>query len=293
MTAARTRVSGRRRARRSTSSWTRAGRIPSPSTRHDDGFFEGTIRQLSAGERYWFRIDGDRLRPDPVSRSQPEGPHGPSAVVDPGELRVDRRRVARRRPGRPGALRAARRHVHARRGRGRRPPSSCRRSQDLGVTVVEMMPIADFPGSFGWGYDGVNLYAPTRLYGTPDDLRRFVDRAHAMGSRSSSTWSTTTSGRTATTCSEFAADYFTDKYKNDWGRAHQFRGTGAGAGVLRRERRLLDRRVPLRRPAPRRDAGHQRRLARTRARGRWPAARGRRPGAVRFTSSPRTSRSTP
>ena len=52
---------------------------------------------------------------------------------------------------------------------------------DLGITVIEMMPIADFAGRFGWGYDGVDLYAPTRLYGTPDDLRAFVDRAHALG----------------------------------------------------------------------------------------------------------------
>lgn len=51
----------------------------------------------------------------------------------------------------------------------------------LGITVVEVMPVADFPGTFGWGYDGVNLFAPTRLYGTPDDFRRFVDRAHAAG----------------------------------------------------------------------------------------------------------------
>src|SRR5213596_2696162 len=51
----------------------------------------------------------------------------------------------------------------------------------LGVTVLEVMPVADFVGRFGWGYDGVDLYAPTRLYGEPDDFRRFVDRAHALG----------------------------------------------------------------------------------------------------------------
>src|SRR4051812_400434 len=59
---------------------------PIALARRDDGFFEGTIGQLSAGDRYWFRIDGDRLRPDPVSRSQPDGPHGPSAVVDPASF---------------------------------------------------------------------------------------------------------------------------------------------------------------------------------------------------------------
>ena len=51
----------------------------------------------------------------------------------------------------------------------------------IGMTVIEMMPVADFPGKFGWGYDGVDLFAPTHLYGTPDDLRGFIDRAHSLG----------------------------------------------------------------------------------------------------------------
>ena len=59
--------------------------------------------------------------------------------------------------------------------------ASCRELADLGVTALEVMPVAEFPGRFGWGYDGVDLFAPTRLYGTPDDFRRFVDRAHALG----------------------------------------------------------------------------------------------------------------
>ena len=70
-----------------------------------------------------------------------------------------------------------------RRGPGRPRAAELDALADLGITVIEMMPIADFAGRFGWGYDGVNLYAPTRLYGTPDDLRAFVDRAHALGPR--------------------------------------------------------------------------------------------------------------
>ena len=58
---------------------------------------------------------------------------------------------------------------------------ACRAARDLGITLIEVMPVAEFPGRFGWGYDGVDLFAPTRLYGTPDDFRRFVDRAHAVG----------------------------------------------------------------------------------------------------------------
>ena len=66
-------------------------------------------------------------------------------------------------------------------GPGRRRPRELPALADLGITVLEVMPVAEFPGRFGWGYDGVDLFAPTHLYGTPDDFRRFVDRAHAAG----------------------------------------------------------------------------------------------------------------
>ena len=91
---------------------------------------------------------------------------------------------------------------------------------------------------------------------------------------------------------EFSPDYFTDKYTNDWGRAINFEGPRAGARALRGERALLDRRVPFRRPAPRRDAGHQGRVAATRRRRHRRGARARRPAPCRSSSSPRTSRRT-
>ena len=102
--------------------------------------------------------------------------------------------------------------------------SSCRRSRTLGVTVVEMMPVADFVGAFGWGYDGVNLYAPTRLYGAPDDLRRFVDRAHAVGLGVILDVVYNHLGPDGNYLNDFSPDYFTDRYTNDWGRAINFEG---------------------------------------------------------------------
>ena len=87
-----------------------------------------------------------------------------------------------------------------------------------------MMPIADFVGAFGWGYDGVNLYAPTRLYGTPDDLRRFVNRAHAEGLGVMLDVVYNHLGPDGNYLNEFSPDYFTDKYGNDWGRAINFEG---------------------------------------------------------------------
>jgi maltooligosyltrehalose trehalohydrolase len=193
-----------------------------PLARERDGYFEGCIESVGAGDRYWFRIDGDRLRPDPVSRSQPEGPHGPSAIVDPAFPWTD--------AGWPGIQPAGQvvyeLHIGTFTPEGtwasaaEQLPELAR----LGVTVVELMPVADFPGTFGWGYDGVNLYAPTRLYGTPDDLRRFVDRAHAEGLGVILDVVYNHIGPDGNYLNDFSSDYFTDKYANDWGRAINFEG---------------------------------------------------------------------
>ena len=85
-----------------------------------------------------------------------------------------------------------------------------------------MMPVADFPGRFGWGYDGVNLYAPTRLYGSPDDLRAFINRAHAIGLGVLLDVVYNHLGPDGNYLNDFSPDYFTDRYKNDWGRAINF-----------------------------------------------------------------------
>ena len=119
--------------------------------------------------------------PDPASRAQPFGPHGPSQVVDPDAfewtdhswagLHLEGQVLYELHVGtftREGTWRAAMDHLPA--------------LAEIGITAIEMMPVAEFPGRFGWGYDGVDLFAPSHLYGTPDDLRRFVDRAHHLGS---------------------------------------------------------------------------------------------------------------
>ncbi len=98
----------------------------------------------------------------------------------------------------------------------------------LGVTVVEVMPVAEFPGRFGWGYDGVDLFAPTRLYGMPDDFRRFVDRAHTLGIGVILDVVYNHFGPDGNYLKQFAKDYFTDRYQNEWGEAINFDGAGAG-----------------------------------------------------------------
>jgi maltooligosyltrehalose trehalohydrolase len=90
------------------------------------------------------------------------------------------------------------------------------------------MPVAEFPGRFGWGYDGVDLFAPTRLYGAPDEFRRFVDRAHALGLGVVLDVVYNHLGPDGNYLKSFAADYFTDRYPNEWGEAINFDGPSSG-----------------------------------------------------------------
>ena len=189
--------------------------------RGEDGLFERTVSGVSAGTRYWFRLDGDRLRPDPVSRFQPDGPHGPSEVIDPDAFKWTDQAWAGVKP--EGQV-LYEMHVgtFTPQGTWTAAANELDALADLGITVIEMMPVGDFAGRFGWGYDGVNLYAPTRLYGTPDDLRAFIDRAHVAGLGVILDVVYNHLGPDGNYLEEFSADYFTDRYKNDWGRAINF-----------------------------------------------------------------------
>ena len=93
---------------------------------------------------------------------------------------------------------------------------------ELGITVIEIMPVADFPGRFGWGYDGVNFFAPTHLYGRPDDLREFIDTAHSKGIGVILDVVYNHLGPDGNYLGEFSPFYFTNKYKTDWGQAINF-----------------------------------------------------------------------
>lgn len=199
-----------------------------PLERESGGYFSGTIAGAAAGTRYRFRLDGgERLYPDPASRFQPDGPHGPSELVDPDRFAWTDAEWA----GRPlrgqviyemhigtftpeGSWDAAMRELPA--------------LSELGVTVLELMPVAEFPGRFGWGYDGVNLFAPTRLYGGPDDMRRFVDRAHALGLAVILDVVYNHFGPDGNYLNCFAEAYFTKRYKNEWGEPINFDGPESG-----------------------------------------------------------------
>lgn len=148
--------------------------------RVDDGMFTGTFTDVSAGDVYAYVLDGEGPFPDPASRFQPQGVHGPSAIVDPRSFEWSDG-TWRGLPLEQAVLYEL--HVGAFTEAGTFAAVTERLPYlaDLGITVVELMPIADFPGSRNWGYDGVSLFAPSRTYGAPDDLRRLVDAAHRLG----------------------------------------------------------------------------------------------------------------
>ena len=144
-----------------------------------DGTRGALIPGLGAGTRYRYRID-DGDFPDPASRFQPEGVQGPSEVVDPA---IYRWKI----PSFPGVtlddLVLYELHVGTFSPEGTFDGVTDRLAylKALGVSAIELMPVADFPGQRNWGYDGACLFAPARCYGRPDDLRRLVDEAHVLG----------------------------------------------------------------------------------------------------------------
>jgi maltooligosyltrehalose trehalohydrolase len=141
-----------------------------------EGAFADEFADVAAGDLYAYLLDGEGPFPDPASRFQPAGVHGPSAVVDP------RAYTWSDQAWRGVSLRDAviyELHVGTFTQAGTFAGVTERLPYlaELGVTVIELMPIGDFPGSRNWGYDAASLFAPSRAYGVPDDLRRLVDTA--------------------------------------------------------------------------------------------------------------------
>ena len=188
-----------------------------------NGYFSGLVAEASSGTLYRYRLDGGSAYPDPASRFQPEGPHGPSQVVDPAAFRWNDR--AWRGRGLEGQV-IYEMHIgtFTREGTWEAAARELRELAELGITVLEVMPVAEFSGTFGWGYDAVALFAPTRLYGDPDDMRRFVDRAHAEGLAVILDVVYNHFGPDGAYHREFSPHYFTDRYDNEWGDPLNFDG---------------------------------------------------------------------
>jgi maltooligosyltrehalose trehalohydrolase len=193
----------------------------------EGGYFSGHVMEARAGTLYRFQLDGGEPRPDPASRFQPDGPLGPSQVIDPLPFQwTDHGWKGV--PLRGQVLYEMHVGTFTRQGTWAAAERELPAVADLGVTAVEVMPVAEFFGRFGWGYDGVDLFAPTRLYGTPDDFRRFVDRAHGLGVGVILDVVYNHLGPVGNFLKEFSEDYFTSRYENEWGEAINFDGPGAG-----------------------------------------------------------------
>jgi maltooligosyltrehalose trehalohydrolase len=197
--------------------------IAAPLQPEADGYFSGAV-EAAPGTRYQLRLDtADRLLPDPASRFQPEGPHGPSEVIDPLAFRWTD-------DDWPGATLRGQvvyeLHVgtFTRLGTWAAATSELQELARIGITMIEIMPIAEFEGRFGWGYDGVDLFAPTRLYGRPDDFRRFVDAAHGLGLAVILDVVYNHLGPAGNYLGMFSPAYFSRKHENEWGDAINFDG---------------------------------------------------------------------
>jgi maltooligosyltrehalose trehalohydrolase len=203
-----------------------AGGESVPLQAEEPGYFSGLAPNARDGSLYKYRLDGGETCPDPVSRYQPEGPHGWSAVVDGSAFPWtdwNWRGVAL-----PHQV-IYEMHIgtFTRQGTFASAQTELPHLVETGVTVLEVMPISEFPGRFGWGYDGVQWFAPVHIYGSPDDFRSFVDRAHSLGLGVILDVVYNHLGPDGNYLAKFAPQYFCEK-TTDWGPAINFDGDDSG-----------------------------------------------------------------
>jgi malto-oligosyltrehalose trehalohydrolase len=196
-----------------------------PMKRLEAGWHE-TVAPAVPGTGYRFRIDGGQEVPDPASRYNPQDVHGPSVVVDPlahawgdGSWRG--------RPWHETVLYEL--HVGAFTPEGTFAAAAARLDYlaALGVTAVELMPLADFPGARNWGYDGVLPFAPDASYGSPEDLKRLVEAAHARGLMVFVDVVYNHFGPEGNYLHAYAKPFFTERHHTPWGAAIDFDGRHA------------------------------------------------------------------
>lgn len=194
----------------------------------EGGYFAGLVAGIEDGARYRFRLDGESgLFPDLASRFQPDGPHGPSQVVNPAHFAWDDH-TWKGVPAEGQVLYEMHVGTFTREGTWAAAATRLPELVDLGITAIEVMPVADFPGRFGWGYDGTCLFAPTRLYGTPDEMRRFVAAAHALGIGVILDVVYNHFGPDGNYVREFAPQFLSTIHTTDWGEPFNFDGPDAG-----------------------------------------------------------------
>ncbi len=186
-----------------------------------DGWHEAHVPESGPGTRYLFDIEGLRV-PDPASRFQPEDALGPSAVVDTAAF-AERARSWRGRPWAETVLYELHVGTFSPTGDYAGVAAKLDHLVEAGVTAIELMPLADFPGGHNWGYDGVLPFAPDGAYGRPEDLARLIDAAHAKGLMVFLDVVYNHFGPEGNFLGAYAPAFFTDDWHTPWGQAIDFR----------------------------------------------------------------------
>jgi maltooligosyltrehalose trehalohydrolase len=191
--------------------------------REQSGYFSGFGAGVLAQTNYKYRLGASDSYPDPASRYQPTGPHGFSAVVDPQAFSwSDEDWLGVNLRGQ--VIYELHLGTFTQEGTWKSAASKLEYLRDTGITLIEVMPVADFPGKFGWGYDGVQPFAPASLYGTPDDMRAFVNKAHGLGIGVILDVVYNHLGPDGNYLTKFSPFYLHSERKTDWGAALNFDG---------------------------------------------------------------------
>ena len=191
-----------------------------------DGWYSITLRDAGAGTLYQWTVNNELVVPDPASRFNPDGPHGPSEVIDPAAFGWNDGNWT----GRPWSeVVLYEMHVGTFTDEGTYAAAEGRLQQlvDTGITAVELMPLSDFPGRFGWGYDGVLPYAPHGAYGRPEDLKRFIQTAHRLGLMVFLDVVYNHFGPDGNYLSVYAPQFFSTTHTNPWGVSLNFDNEGS------------------------------------------------------------------
>lgn len=192
-----------------------------PMAPEENGYHTLFLPEAHPGDLYQYRINDQGPFPDPVSRFQPQGAHGPSQIVDPSKFKWTDDQWSP-----PPLERLSLYELHV----GTFSPNGTFQGvierlpylAELGITAIELMPVGDFPGDRNWGYDGVSIYAPARCYGTPDDLRQLVNEAHRHGLAVHLDVVYNHLGPDGNYTGVYSSEYISSLHKTPWGDALNF-----------------------------------------------------------------------
>jgi len=197
-----------------------------PMSALDDGWFECITREAGPGTRYQFTVDRRDKVPDPASRYQPSGVHGPSEVIHP-EAFEWRQNNWHGRPWEETILYELHLGSFSPEGTFAGAERKLDYLAELGITAIELMPLSSFPGQRNWGYDGVLPYAPAAVYGRPDELKHLIDSAHSKNMMVFLDVVYNHFGPEGNYLHLYAPQFFTERHHTPWGQAINFDAPGS------------------------------------------------------------------